>query len=207
MRVQMFWKGVLIGICALSGVAQAAPVTDWTVTVDMPVTYALDISEANKKLQISGNPLPMPMVAVLSPFHIGFGVDVITGEFTHSGAALKLETIFLDVLMDFPLGRWTVILGGGWGTGKFLPSTPKNFYDFADPKTKASDGGAELSPLNLYQGVIRIGRRIGKVFDLHMGYQEFYGQGTIYHKNIPLMTTDPYEIKGTVMTLGFRYDY
>jgi hypothetical protein len=198
MRTTRWLAGLLLIFCTWTGTAGAAPVHDWFFTMDVPLTMDLRFpGDRGKQTTASSSDVRGVLLGLVTAYHVGFGLDFITGHFRpQPNLDLQLEATILNVIVDVPMQSWTLNLGAGWGEARFKPNV---FREDA--------GTGELVPMNLYQGLIRVGRRLGSRFDVHVGYQEFHGQGLILHRNRTPMDTETFDLTGAVYTVGGRLDF
>src|SRR5574341_783212 len=117
MRMRRLLAGLLLTSCVWAGTAGTAPVHDWFVSADVPVIFDVRVpGDRNKQTTLGGTDVKGLMVAVGTAYHVGFGLDVISGKFhPQPGFDIELQAVLVDVFVDIPIEAWTLVLGAGWG--------------------------------------------------------------------------------------------
>jgi len=191
--------GLFVAASLWAARAEAAPVYDWYFAADWPVTFDLHATGGSygDGTNLGGNDVAGVMLGLGTAFHVGFGLDIISGRFRMDGSASStLTAMLLNALLDVPMERWTLNVGASWGLGNFSPQ------HLAD-----SLGGYDLTSVNFSGALIRVGRKISKRMDVHVGYQEFYGKGEKRWLGQSPMLTESFKLAGRVASLGARLDF
>lgn len=195
---------VLLILAPLSAAAQG-----WSVQVDAPTQFKLRVHSNDETLDLTGKEVGGLMIAVGTPYHIGFGLDGYSGNFPagdNGEATTRVEVAMLNVFVDIPVPWLHFSLGTGWGRGKPDPSE----------STAVKDGGTttvrnKLSDLNLWQFYAQIGIPLFWGLDVHAAYREFRGRLASREERITggSTTFDSHSLEfvGQVTSLGFRYTF
>jgi hypothetical protein len=195
---------LLLALAPLSAAAQS-----WSVQVDALTEFRLRVSSNDGTQNLKAEEVEGAMIAIGTPYHIGFGFDGYSGAFPtgdDSQATTRLEVAMLNVFVDIPIPWLNFSLGTGWGRGKLDPNQ----------STSLKDGGAttvqnKISDLNLWQFYAQIGIPLFWGLDVHASYREFRGHPTSREERTTSGTTTFHSrtlsFEGQVSTVGFRYTF
>lgn len=193
----------------LAMVSFSAKAQGWSVQVDAPTQFKLRVHSNDETLDLTGEEVGGLMIAVGTPYHIGFGLDGYSGSFPAGDdgkATTRMEVTMLNVFVDVPVPWLRFSLGTGWGRGKVDPNE----------STELKDGGAttvrnKLSDLNLWQFYAQIGIPLFWGLDVHTAYREFRGRLTSREERTTAGSTtfdsNTLEFVGQVTSVGFRYTF
>lgn len=196
-------------VMLLTMVSLSAKAQGWSAQVDTPTQFKLRIHSNDATLDLTGDEVGGVMIAVGTPYHIGFGLDGYSGAFPAGDdgeATTRVEVAMLNVFVDIPVPWLHFSLGTGWGRGTLDPSASSGLKDGG-----ATTVRSKFSDLNLWQFYAQIGIPLFWGLDVHAAYREFRGRLTSREERTTggntTFDSNTLEFVGQVTSVGFRYTF